>query len=146
MNKAASPSTPKAVHDCRELLLWMIPHLDKLPKNRRYALGEKLENRVLTILETLVAAAYSQQKRTLLFQANRDLEVCRHLWRLCFDFKVIPVKRYEYGSTVGRNSLRIAPSGVAYLYDGGYGVIRCAITPYTITAYGKDFYLPRRAQ
>jgi len=47
MNKKQTvPSTPKAVQDCRDLLLWMIPHLDKLPKNRRYTLGEKLENRV----------------------------------------------------------------------------------------------------
>ena len=45
-NKPAKPSTPKAVEDCRELLLWMIPHLDKFPRNRRYTLGEKLENRV----------------------------------------------------------------------------------------------------
>ncbi len=55
----------------------MIPHLDKLPKNRRYTLGEKLENRLLTILESLVTAAYAPNKRTFLFQANRDLEVCR---------------------------------------------------------------------
>lgn len=97
-NKQAKPSTPKAVEDCRELLLWMIPHLDKLPRNRRYTLGEKIENRVLTILESLVTAAYAPNKRTFLFQANRDLEVCRHLWRLCFDFRAIPVKSYEHGS------------------------------------------------
>lgn len=50
--KQSQPSTPKAVQDCRDLLLWMLPHLDRLPKNRRYTLGEKLENRVLTILES----------------------------------------------------------------------------------------------
>ena len=47
--KQVQPSTPKAVQDCHDLLLWMLPHLDKLPKNRRYTVGEKLENRVLTI-------------------------------------------------------------------------------------------------
>lgn len=97
MSRPDVPSVPKAVQDCRELLLWMIPKLDKLPRNRRYTLGEKLETRVLVILETLVSAAYSKQKRTLLFQANRDLEVCRHLWRLCYDFKGISVKSYEHG-------------------------------------------------
>ena len=76
------PSTPKAVEDCHELLKWMIPHLDKFPRFRRYTLGEKLENRVLTILESLVTAAYAPNIRTFLFQANRDLEVSRHLWRL----------------------------------------------------------------
>lgn len=95
--KVATTSVPKAVQDCRDLLLWMIPHLDKLPRVRRYTLGEKLENRVLAILESLVAAAYSHNKRALLEQANRDLEVCRHLWRLCYDFKGIALKSYEHG-------------------------------------------------
>jgi hypothetical protein len=76
----------------------MIPHLDKLPRNRRYTLGEKLENRILAVLESLVSAAYTQKKYALLFQANRDLEVCRHLWRLCYDFRGIPIKSYEHGS------------------------------------------------
>lgn len=90
-------SVPKAVEDCRDLLLWMIPHLDKLPRSRRFTLGDKLEVRLLTILETLVSAAYSHNKRQFLIQANRDLEVCRHLWRLCFDLRTIPSKSYEHG-------------------------------------------------
>ena len=95
--KPDAPSTPKAIQDCRDLLLWMIPHLDKLPKNRRYTLGEKLENRILTVLESLVSAAYTANKRPLLQQANRDLEVCRHLWQLCFDFRAVSVSSYEHG-------------------------------------------------
>ncbi len=71
--------TPKAVEDCRDLLLWAIPHLDKLPKNRRYTVGEKLENRLLVVLENLVEAAYSRHKKPLLQKANLNLEVSRHL-------------------------------------------------------------------
>ncbi len=93
-----APSTPKAIEDCRGILLWLIPLLDKFPRNRRFTLGERLESRLLTVLETLVSAAYSKQKAVLLQQANRDLEVCRHLWRLCYDLQLVSVKRYEYGS------------------------------------------------
>ncbi len=96
--KQPPPSVPKAVQDCRELLLWVIPHLDKLPKNRRYTLGEKLETRILTVLELLVSAAYAPNKRPFLLQANRDLEVCRHLWQLCHDLRTVPVNSYEHGS------------------------------------------------
>ena len=64
----------KAVNDCRELLLWIIPQIDKLPRVRRYTLGEKLENRLLVVLESLVTAAYAPNKSTFLFQANRDLQ------------------------------------------------------------------------
>lgn len=97
-NHGVSPSTPRAVQDCRELLLWTIPHLDKLPRMRRYTLGEKLENRILSVLESLVTAAYTKDKRAVLSRANRDLEVCRHLWRLCHDFKGISVRSYEHGA------------------------------------------------
>ncbi len=80
------------------MLLWLIPLLDKFPRNRRFTLGERLETRLLGVLETLVSAAYSKQKSALLQQANRDLEVCRHLWRLSHDLHLVSLKRYEYGS------------------------------------------------
>ena len=50
--KEKNDGSPKAVQDCRDLLLWMIPHIDKLPKNRRYTLGEKLESRIIAVLES----------------------------------------------------------------------------------------------
>ena len=98
IKKRAKNNSPKVVEDCRELLLWLIPHLDKFPKNRRYTLGEKLEERLLTLLENLIAAAYSHKKKPLLQQANLDLEVSRHLWRLSHDFQAISHKSYAHGS------------------------------------------------
>lgn len=99
MNKNRNQyKSPKAVEDCRDLLLWIIPHLDKLPKHRRYTIGEKLENRLLVVLENLVESAYSRNKRPLLQQANLNLEISRHLWRLCHDFKAISHKSYAHGS------------------------------------------------
>ena len=32
-----------AVRDCHRLLEWIIPQLDKMPRLRRYTLGERLE-------------------------------------------------------------------------------------------------------
>jgi len=91
-------SVPHAVQSCHDLLLWLIPHLDKFPRLRRFTLGERLETQLLMVLEFLVEAAYSRQKNIPLAQANLKLETCRHLWRLAFELKVIPVKRYEYGA------------------------------------------------
>ncbi|WP_367154612.1 hypothetical protein [Methylomonas sp. HYX-M1] len=43
-NKAyAANTTPVAVHDCHQLLAWIIPQLDQYPRARRFTLGEKLE-------------------------------------------------------------------------------------------------------
>ena len=46
--------TPQAVEDCHDFLLWLIPHLDKFPRNRRFTLGERLKTGMLEVLEQLV--------------------------------------------------------------------------------------------
>ncbi len=38
-------SVPQAVQSCHELLLWLIPQLDKFPRVRRFTLGEQLKMR-----------------------------------------------------------------------------------------------------
>lgn len=90
--------TPLAVESCHELLRWLVPLLDQFPRSRRFTLGERLESGLLEVLELLVAAAYSKEKRALLGEANRRLAVCRHLWRLCHELKVIPLRRYQHGA------------------------------------------------
>ena len=48
--------SPRAIHDCHALLLWIIPPLDKFPRRRRYTLGERIET-LLQVLERLLEAA-----------------------------------------------------------------------------------------
>lgn len=91
-------NTPKAIEDCHELLRWIIPQLDKFPRNHRFTLGERLETALLEVLEALVAAAYSGDKRADLELANRKINVVRHLWRLAFELKIVAHKSYAYGS------------------------------------------------
>lgn len=64
-------STPKAIDDCHELLRCIIPQIDKFPRNHRFTLGERIESGLLEVLEALVAAAYSRDKRADLELANR---------------------------------------------------------------------------
>ena len=90
-------STPKAVEAWHQLMEWMIPLLDHFPRTRRHTLAARLENLLLEVLELLIEAAYSRQKSHLLQQANRKLELLRHLWRLCYRLHYINMKRYEHG-------------------------------------------------
>ena len=94
----ARNSLPKAVQDCHNLLAWLIPLLDHFPRSRRFTLGERLESGVIEILELLVAAAYSRDKRVLLQRANIRIAVVRHLWRLAHELQTIPTKRYAHGA------------------------------------------------
>ena len=98
MDNPAGDTTPRAVQACHELLAWLIPLLDHFPRARRFTLGERLESGLLAVLEDLVDAAYNPDKRPALLRANRQLSVCRHLWRLALELKVINLKRYEYGA------------------------------------------------
>ena len=88
-----------AVDSCHALLLWIIPQLDKMPRQRRFTLGERLETELLRVLALLVSAAYRRDRESLLTEANTRLAVCRHLWRLGLELRVVPLKSYEYGAT-----------------------------------------------
>lgn len=94
----ANPNLPQVIDDCHELLKWLIPVLDKFPRNRRFTLGERLESGLLAVLEECVDAAYSRNKRLQLNAANRHLSSVRHLWRLAYELRVIPRNRYFHGS------------------------------------------------
>ncbi len=89
---------PKAVQDCHELLAWIIPQLDKFPRLRRYTLGERIENGLLEVLDELITAAYSRDKRDGLRRANQRLNLVRHLWRLGFTLKAVSSRGYEHGA------------------------------------------------
>jgi hypothetical protein len=93
-------TSPHAVQACHELLLWLLPQLDKLPRVRRFTLGERIESTLLEVLEALVEAAYSAggAKQAALKRANLRLEVARHLWRLCHESQLVPTRRYEHGA------------------------------------------------
>ncbi|MEK6804214.1 MAG: diversity-generating retroelement protein Avd [Nitrospirota bacterium] len=96
----AASTVPQAVQSCHELLLWLIPQLDKFPRVRRFTLGERIEAGLLVVLELLVEAAYSRNKEAPLRRANVQLEVVRHFWRLAHELKVLATRQYEHGATL----------------------------------------------
>ncbi len=93
------PATvPQAVQCCHDLLLWIIPQLDKFPRSRRFTVGERIEACLLEILELLVEAAYTRNKDPSLRRANLKLEVVRHLWRVAHELKIMATRQYEHGA------------------------------------------------
>jgi len=91
-------TTPQAVQSCHELLLWLIPQLDKFPRNRRFTLGDRLESGLIQLLELLIEAAYTRAKRESLRRANLRLATARHLWRLAHELRVVSTRRYAHGA------------------------------------------------
>ena len=91
------PSLPAAVELCHGLLKWIIPHLNRFPRQQRFTLGERIEGGLLDVLEGLVEAAYSPRPSKPLAAANLRLQRVKHLWRLALELEVITQKRYAYG-------------------------------------------------
>jgi len=96
--KQPANAMPKVVEDCHELLAWIIPKLDQFPRNRRFTLGERIENGLLGVLEQLILAAYQKSRTDSLHTANLQLDVVRHLWRLSHGVQAISHQCYGQGS------------------------------------------------
>ena len=102
-------TTPvESVETCHKLLLWLVPHLDKFPRNRRLTLGERRESTLLMVMEEVIEASYSREKQASLHRANRRLAVARHLWRLCHELQVISTRRYEHGAQLDWEGFNLA--------------------------------------
>ena len=86
-------TTPQAVQACHELLRWLIPHLDKFPRVRRFTLGERLESVLLEVLEATVESAYTRNKQqSRIDQAGmlrRGAGRCNRRLRAGFDMVVL---------------------------------------------------------
>jgi hypothetical protein len=89
-------SLPVAVTKAYDVLLWLMNHVGKFPRSHRFVLGDRIESRMLDVLESLVLAAYARDKRDHLRQANGDVQVLRLLVRAGKDLGFTSTKQYEF--------------------------------------------------
>jgi hypothetical protein len=82
-----------------DLIKWYIPIINKLPKNQRFALGDKITNLLYTLLEDMIIAKHRRDKIVILEMLNAKIDILRHQSRLLFDFGLIAENRYAYIST-----------------------------------------------
>jgi four helix bundle protein len=81
-----------------DLLLWIIPVIEKFPKSQRFLLGDRIESMLLDVMEHIIQAVYTKNKIVLLRDANLKLEKLRYLIRLVKDLKYLSIKRYEFAA------------------------------------------------
>jgi hypothetical protein len=81
-----------------DLIAWYVPILNKLPRDQKFALGDRIVNNLYTLLEELILARYERDKLARLEALNGRLDVLRHQTRLMKDFDLIEVNRYGQAS------------------------------------------------
>ena len=89
---------PKVITLLYDFIKWAIPHIAKFPRNQRYSLGDKIENKLLGLLDFLIEAQYSKEKTAILKEANIEIEQLRYLFRLSNDLRLVNLKTYELSS------------------------------------------------
>lgn len=81
-----------------ELLKWTLNTTEKFPKKVRFTFSGRIDNLGLDVLEGIVEARYSKNKKEILKKINLDLEKMRILMRMCHDMKYISTRGYEHFS------------------------------------------------
>ena len=81
-----------------DLILWYVPRLNKLPRDHKFMLGDRIQASLYGLLEGLIRARYAREKLALLEPLNTELEVLRYQTRLCKDFELLDARRFEHVS------------------------------------------------
>lgn len=92
-----SPEELPIIQKTYDLIKWMVPILDRLPRTHRFTLGERIIAELYDLLENLISARYAKTGRlSTLVKLNTRLQVLRYQCRLLVDFELVSLKRYEY--------------------------------------------------
>ena len=99
MNIKKSSEELVVIQKLYDYLVWVSPIINRLPRDKKYTIGDRLLNRLYDVLEDLIKAKYrSRKKLELLRQANVGLEIVRFYQRLILSDNLWDRKRYQFAS------------------------------------------------
>jgi 23S rRNA-intervening sequence protein len=90
--------TGPAVEAHQQFILWLVPTVEKFPRSQKFLLGDRIQSTALDVLEALIEATYTRDRRGHLAHANLGLEKLRVLLRLAAELRYLNQRRYEYGA------------------------------------------------
>jgi 23S rRNA-intervening sequence protein len=97
MSKITTGELP-IVQQTYDLIKWYVPILNRLPRDHKFGLGDRMILALYDLLEGFVAARYARNKRNMLEPLSGKLDILQYQTRLLLDFNLMEVKRYEYAS------------------------------------------------
>jgi hypothetical protein len=98
--QAAARAGGPALEAMYQLLLWLIPTLEKFPRSQKFLLGDRLQSEALAVLDSLISATYTREREPHLRAANLGLEKLRFGVRLSKDLRHLDLKAYEHAARV----------------------------------------------
>lgn len=77
-----------------DFILWLYPLVNKFPKNQRFVLGQRIENKTLDLVHSIMAANAETSKAEMIKQAGVELDELRMLVRLAKDLHFVSIRQY----------------------------------------------------
>jgi len=96
MSRVERSQAPIAVVKTYDLVLWLLPKVEKFTRSFRFTVGDRIANLALDLLLLLVEAAYSTDKADLLERASRRTNGLRYMLRLAKDLKLLALDSYGF--------------------------------------------------
>jgi hypothetical protein len=90
--------TGPALEAHQRFLLWLVPVVERFPRRQKFLLGDRIQGVALDVLEALIEATYTRERRAHLARANLGLEKLRVLIRLATEMEILDQRRYEYAA------------------------------------------------
>jgi hypothetical protein len=87
--------TGPALEAHQRFILWLVPTVEKFPRWQKFLLGDRLQATALDVLEALIEATYTRDRRSHLARANLGLEKLRVFCRLATELRHLDPRRYE---------------------------------------------------
>jgi len=81
-----------------DLILWYVPIINRLPRDHKFTLGDRIATGLYDLLDELIVARYESRKLARLEAINTRLDLLRFQTRLLRDFKLIEPQRYAHAS------------------------------------------------
>jgi hypothetical protein len=92
---AQSPIFAKT-HD---LLIWLLQHTARFPKNERFRMAKRVDDSAFRFYDLIARATKSGDKRrSVLLEADLELDRLRLNVRLCVELKLLNGAQYEYAA------------------------------------------------
>lgn len=100
--KKSPPSTIELpiIQKTYDLIKWYVPILNRLPRDHKFGLGDRMVSALYDLLEGLVAARYANNKHAILQPLSGKLDILQYQTRLLHEFHLVEINRYEYASSL----------------------------------------------
>ena len=90
--------TGAAVEAHFQFLMWMVPAIEKFPRTQKFLLGDRIQTTSLDVLEYLIEATYTRDRKGQLARANLGIEKLRFFFRLAVELHYLDRKRYAHAA------------------------------------------------